>query len=621
MIAMRHPFGTNFDSGVPLASEEDFRLLYVECHNMSRRRLTEWLTAGRAPLVLCGQIGSGKSTLLTKCLDDTHQRPDVEIRFDGDVIRQTAGGFWRATLSAILSAAIEKRADLGFSRLPGELAGLGGGDWNGLLNAMAPRVDSIAHAATRRRIEDALEETPEVPDGTANALLQALQSRIGHPPLILATGLDKYGPNSPAIFSLRNCTRHLSAYRTLFELNAVHLFVTGPWKGLEHVVLTGLPEETLHHLLARRLGQYAPVRESLVPRIASLSGGNPRQALRLLSAFEQQKQHVGPSNGEALQLAVRQVVRDFFAYAEAPAAELLRAVQSAGHLESGLLSLPADKETALLALYGNWVLLQGEPENGTAWPAQVNPIVEEVIRLPVCPEAPDEAALKRHAKQAGMSSAGIGLGVTLTEAERRSARWDLQRVVEYGAPSKLSELLDAVSAGLLSRRRQDRTILVYRNPDLVGPLQEYLFAAANTYEGQLCRHEQVKGGRSEEPVEKILRLLWERNDVLSLQLDGAWTGEQIAALDKQRDKLLSREILLWLPEPEVERFLRGWEHLRDLCQLFVVDDELLAAIPTKEILTELELLDKEHPPEQTPEAVRVGHLKTLLKLLAHPEGG
>ena len=262
------------------------------------------------------------------------------------------------------------------------------------------------------------------------------------------------------------------------------------------------------------------------------------------------------------------------------------------------------------------MLLQGLPETGTAWPALVNPIVEAELQFPVRPEDPDEAALERYAEQAGMSSEGVGLGMVSNEAQRRIARSDLQRVIEYGAPSKLSELLDAISAALLTRRRQDRTILVYKNAALVAPLQEYLFAAANEYESQQCRHVQVQGGgEPEEPVANILQLLSEPIDVLSLHLDESWTDKQISELDKQRDRFMSREILFWLPAAQAERFLRGWEHLRQLCQLFVIEDELLGSLSAKEIRTELKGLEKERPTKDSPEAIRVHHLKILLKLL------
>ncbi|MBI2926037.1 MAG: hypothetical protein HYY24_10065 [Verrucomicrobia bacterium] len=621
MNTTRHPFGTNLDSGIPLTSEEDFRLLFVECQSDSRRRLTEWLTAGSGPLLLCGQIGSGKTTLLAKCLLDTGQRPNVEIRFDCDVIRQTAGGFWRAVLLAISEAAARSGVDFSFSRLPKELAGLESGDWDGLMAAMAPRVDSVAHAERRRQIEDALEATLEVTVGTVTKLLQSLHAKAGRPPIVLATGLDKYAPQSPAMFLLLDCVRPLLECRSVFELNAVHLFGSGPWEGIERVLLTGLPDAASHELLRRRLGRYAPTRQTLVPKISQLAGGNPRQALRLLSAFEQSKQHVRTSDAEALQTAVRQAARDFFAFAEAPAPELLKSVQRQGLIESGLLALPGDKETARLALYGNWVLLQGVPVNGTAWPARVNPVVEAVMQFPVRAESPEEAALKRFAEQAGMSSTGIGLGSIGSEKAQEVAQWNLRGVLEYGTPSKLSEILDAISAALLSRRRHDRTILVYRNAELVDPLREYLFASANAYEVQRCRHAEVIGGESEQPVEKILQLLSAQDDVLSLHLRGSWTDDQISALDKQRDKLLGREILLWLPEAQARRFLRGWEHLRQLCQLFVVEDELLASLPQSEIRAELELLGRANHEAQTPEAIRIGHLKALLSLLDLSKAG
>jgi hypothetical protein len=72
----RHRFGINLDEGIPLSSEEDFELLYVDCFKDAYNRLRQWIENGDKPLLLGGQIGAGKSTLIHRVFIDNTRKPD-----------------------------------------------------------------------------------------------------------------------------------------------------------------------------------------------------------------------------------------------------------------------------------------------------------------------------------------------------------------------------------------------------------------------------------------------------------------------------------------------------------------------------------------------------------------
>ena len=50
-------------------------------------------------------------------------------------------------------------------------------------------------------------------------------------------------------------------------------------------------------------------------------------------------------------------------------------------IDTSLITLPGDRDTAKKAIYGNWILITGSFKNGS-WPAVVNPLIKsDVIEL------------------------------------------------------------------------------------------------------------------------------------------------------------------------------------------------------------------------------------------------
>ena len=116
--------------------------------------------------------------------------------------------------------------------------------------------------------------------------------RTGDRPMILfAFGIDKFEPGSTAYFALTDILQTLSAYKTLFEVNAVHLFYghllyDGSGMGkMEKIIINPLRGEQIREMLVKRLGRYAKTYRDDVALLAGYSWGIPRQALRLLDSF------------------------------------------------------------------------------------------------------------------------------------------------------------------------------------------------------------------------------------------------------------------------------------------------------------------------------------------------
>jgi len=616
----RHPFGINLDAGVPLVTQEDFDLLFVDAYEAASARIQQWLAAGEDPLVVGGQIGSGKTTLLERGMLVCGRRADIEVRLDLDVVRTTAGGFWRALLVSVLQAGMACGVDFARWELPQELASLAPDDWEGLVRVLQAHNPSLEHAGRRRCAEDDLEEATEAISAFLDEVHRALQARLGRRPVVLASGLDKLAPGRAPLHLAEGVLRLLRGWKTLFECNSVQLFVAGPLSKLDRVVIAGMGDDAIEEALGRRLGCYRQAREAALSDLVRLSGGNPRQMVRFLGAFERAKTDLQVTDEAAAGTAVREVSRDLFAFSEAPDTELLRAVRSDRGIGAGIVAGSTDQESARLALYGNWILIRGEPREGTLWPAIPNPLLDERMSYAAHPEEPEAALLRQYAHATGMSEIGLDLGVVARE-EPEALRDAMARILEQEVTTKIADVLDALSAALLVSGRHDPAMLVFRSPALVTPISEALFAAANTYEPHVCVHRVVRGtGRQQAPPD-LLDAVRETADVLSLELVGDWSDDEILAIDRLREELTRFETLLWVPAERAPIFLRRWDHLRQMARLVVLDDEVLEQMSRDDVQADLAAIEDLVDAEDTPFGRRVGHLRALLKHLETRRGG
>ncbi|PIP38984.1 MAG: hypothetical protein COX19_09610, partial [Desulfobacterales bacterium CG23_combo_of_CG06-09_8_20_14_all_51_8] len=601
----RNRFGINIDEGIPLVSEPDFELLYVPCFGETAERLNSWLVEGDKPLLLGGQIGSGKSTLINKAIQEAGRLPDVTLHFDQEVLNLDAGDFWSIALAGLLETAFAKGIDLNFCKLPEELGQYQADDWPALLEGLRPRTFSMASFNAKMTLRKKVAKNATYIAKIIVEIGRLLEASVKRPLFIFATGLDKFDPLSPTFFAMQDIVVALAEFKTLYEVNAAHLFQKpgSPLYPLDRLFISVLKSDEVIEMLAKRMGVYAqPVRQEL-EILANWSGGNPRQALRLLSHFETARKTRKRNTGESLAVAIRETTGDFFAYSPKPSDELIKTIRRSGTIGAAMFTLPGDKDTALRALYGNWIFIR-EKSSDASWAATVNPLVKMVFNGATPLEDQEVKLLRDYAMIAGISPSGLG-PCRIDEKERKKKEaeeppwkfkeksgdqllWEfIASGVEQPIQTNLSETLDVLADALLSKDRADRAILAYKDDNLTEAARAYLFAKANSYEYQRCKHIVITGGPGMQPMTEIEAFLSEDTDIFSVEFAGKWENSQLEALDKQRDRFINHQMLWWIPFNDLKDYLPHWTQLRQLFELFVLEDELLGSISEEEVRADL----------------------------------
>lgn len=608
----RNQHGVNLDLGVPLESEWEFQNLFVPVQKDLQVELERWLECGDSAFFIGGQIGSGKSTIIQKVIQSSQVKPDIEFHFDREGSNLTLSDFWRIILAGLIGNALHIEADLSSLNLPEELAMLESQQWQELLTILKPPLISQILYLKRKIIQEKIQELPGFIEDACTHILNRIEAKVARKPLLFASGIDKYFPGSAAFFDLKGPLEFLMTHKTLFELNIVHIFHY-PFYANSHQwhIIYAMPKKLLHHLLKKRMGIYSKSVEKYISVASRWSGGNPRQALRMFIALQKTK---GKTLDEITIKAIQTLFLEYFANSPKPEDQLLNAINQQNYLEPTILSLPSDKETAQRAVYGNWVLLQGQEKEDGKVKAIVNPIVLYSVELKVKPDDPEVQLLKRYAKQKQMSSVGLDFNhqIMLPELWKMILKTEIEQPLQ----SNLVEILEVLKSSLFSNKRSDRIIIAYRQSDILEAARSYIFAKANTYEYQSFKHFSIQDSSEIPPAVKLIELLNENIDIISIDFTGdAWTEQSLNEIDKIRDLLLERQMIWWIHEKSLSRNLRYWTQIRQLFQIYVLEDQLLASLSREEVKSDITFFESIGEDENPEIANIIKNLGIVLKYL------
>ena len=661
-------FGINLDEGIAL-TEENLDKFYVSCFEDDFQKIIDWLKDDtiETPLLFGGQIGSGKSTLITKIFSEKRPKPDITLKFDKEGLNLDEGDFLSIILSGFIKKAIELSLNLSFSELPAEVFGLSTNDWQGIVNILYPEKFSMKlfekKIVARKMIAKHNKYIIEVIYKIGNILINNVES----PLFIFASGIDKYDTKSAAFLSLNSSIKILSNYKTMFEVNAVHLFIadiTSPFSfNNEKVFIPIVSDKEIIEIINKRMGVYSePIKEEL-ELITRWSGGNPRQAIRLLTHYQSARKNKALDKTGRLANAIKRTTDDLFAYSNKPSSDLIRIILKDKRIETSLLNLTGDKETAQGALYGNWIFITQSSTNGS-WPAIVNPLVKPFFEngKNIMAE-PEQKLLSQYAEINEMSATGLGFNILSATDDHTGNSWSqdstvmilnaeddhkednneenktkiiyknpfrngdellwdyLSRGIENPLPLNLIEILDIISAALLSIDRKDRIIVGYRDKKILNAARAYLFAKANSYEYQRFEHLTLLGGKDKEPIKKLEEIMDLDTDIISLEFSGKWTDKQLNALDKYRDRFIKCQMIWWIPLEDLKNYLPHWVQLRELFEFFILEDELLGSLSIKDIESDLAFYEDLVESDESAESSMVENLNIVLDYLKENRGG
>ncbi len=590
----RNRFGINLDEGIPLITETDYTLLYVDCFSDITKKLNSWIETKKTPLLISGQIGSGKSTLINKALHESATKPDITLHFDQESLNLGIGDFWGIVLAGFINTSIKQNVDLSFSILPKELGGYQSNDWSALLEGLEPKTFSLDSYLKKVELRKKISEISDYISHIVTEIGRCIQDTLNRPLFLFCSGVDKFDMSSAAFFSIQEVIPTLCEFKTLFEVNIVHLFTkigTPLYSVGDRLLISTAKNEDMTEMLYKRMGIYAQTISREIDILSHWSGGNPRQAIRLLSHYETAIQNRQHNNSESIAIAINETTSDFFSYSPKPSADLMKVTSRAARIETSLISLPGDKDTARMAIYGNWILINGTSD-GTSLPVSINPLIKATFEVSLTIEPPETRLWAAYAASTSTSATGLGMKLHDEKGMKKSGDqllWEyLSSGVEEPIHLNISKSLDLLGGALLSSDRADRVIIAFKDHDVIEAARSYLFAKANSYEYQRCNHFIFEGGSNKQPLFELERHLQEKMDIISLEFSGQWDSAQLEALDKQRDKFIDYQMIWWIPYNNLKKYLIHWTQLRQLFEIFVLEDELLGSLSSDEIVQDLE---------------------------------
>ena len=599
------------DEGVALATPEDFKLLYVENKSGCEKDLLTWLKSGSTPLLLGGQIGCGKTTAIEHAVQMSGVQPDITCHFDRNNLNLSSLDAWVIVFAGIARCAAVKHAKLVEMVFPQmrKVFGKTPTAWMNSASQVLLESYSSQSLAKHHLLKAALEPWLEHLPGMLRDILEKLEQAEGKRLLVFAAGVDKFEPGSAAYFNLSDVLGALATGRTLFELNATHLFTNDRWtQGLNKTMLVAADGTWIEQMLKKRLGVYANAYDHELAELAKYSGGIARQAIRLLDAFLSLQMKNTDSAARILG-SIQKVNQDFFAFTRRPDEKLMRIIDKQKALETSLVFLPGDKESAMLAVFGNWIILS-RPLNESQWAAIVNPVVVgEFPALP--PDEPEMALLKEYAKQHGMTETGLEFKKTLVGWQEKFCD-SLETPVEFN----VTQMLDLISSALLSRDRDDRIIVAFEQDSNLAAVLAYLKAKSNTYEYQTWHHCVIEGGDGQTPLIKMLDAFATKAiDIYSMELRGEFTPEQLRELNVRRDAFIGKQLIWWVPKEQLRKYMEEWTQLRQLFKVFVLEDDMVKALKAEEIQADLEFMEELVETEGSAPSEYVKNLRIVLVYL------
>ncbi len=626
----RREYGINLDDGVALSTDEEFRQLYVPCNPDETAYLKEWFADDTHKAVLLGgQIGSGKTTLIkdvSRSFIDAHI---ITVHFDTDPIEPSEGGYSMLLFGRILQVCLKAAVEVdGCGIALSDFPSIDEDSWQAFADKTTSWPSNLQEAGGLRDACEAMSGNAELVRKACGELLDRLRDITLREPIIIAEGIDKFNPDTPEYFSLKDTLTFLAKRKSLFEVNAVHIFKERVFHpGIRKLFIGGIGEGMLVQMLRKRLGSYATVYQDAFSFIVDYSGGNARQAMRLLSAYYFQRAKHQNDHAEAIALACHQVGRDLLnvPYGHFPT-DIFTVVKRDNYIEGSLFTDPDHKtsEGANDAVYRNWLFIQDEPDPGTPtqWPAIINPLIDEAIEWKAdTPRTPEEESVRKWAKDHDISPIGLNLPVD----DNGKPAWDkFWKEIESSSFSNrdalnILVLIEEIAAGLFSVERQDRIIITFRERANLEAVKDFLVGEANTYSLFPCEEITLEGGEGREPVIELLMWLADQypNRIYSVELIGKWTEAQLRDLERRRDILDNLQMLWWIQQDDLKRYLRFWPQLRQFFRIYRLEDELWRGISMEEIQADIDFI-KDMSDESDPEGAR--RLRNVLVYLKEAGG-
>jgi hypothetical protein len=587
----RNRYGINFDLGIPLVSEDDFALLYVELEPHKMQRLIKWIkNENESPIIVSGQIGTGKTTFITKAFKETKQNPDIKICFDTDVPFYVQGAFWGVFLGKVIEFASKKNVDLIPFQLSKDLLFTESEEPDKLVAALCKKPITLSDFNEKRKLFNIIDENIEAIQKQIEDIIKLIENKIERKLFVFAEGVDKFENFRAEYTSLLDLLNFISKYKTLFEANFIHLFgSTEKWQKSKKLLLNNVSYDKVSETLIKRLGVYHETRADILPILSQLSGGNLRQGLRLLMEYDFASGKMSKDEKESIEYSCQRVREDFLNMTTSVIEpELFKAIKRDKYITTGVISDLVSREYTQNAVYLNWILIKDEADEQLKWPATVNPLLLPAIdSIKDIPDSPEVEMLKKWAEAHDVSH--FGLEIDTAMVDQNNLFGILNNVSNRFITLNISSIFEKMASFFLNDVRKDKIIIAYENPILVNLANDYLLGRAGVFKPGKYKEIILGDEKGEKIFEKILSEINGRDyDGYSVFFKNKLHQDDLVTIDKKRDSLIDYKMIWWIQFEHLKSYFIYWTHLRQLFKIYRLEEDILSNITKEEIEEDLE---------------------------------
>jgi len=534
-----------------LTNQEEFDLLYVDWLTEQTKRFETWLQDQSANSVaVTGQIGCGKTTFIKRAFFKTLTKPDITINLES-ISYISAGSFWAAFLLELLKYAKQNNIETqkyGFHILYDSVI-------TSIEEFIAILEPSINLEFLKRQeiIFSKIENNVHHLKIVISDLCKKIEERLGRKIFIYAEGVDKFNTSEYLYLLNKELLNFLHNFKTLYETNLVHVFCNDEWRmNTEQIVLTTASNQVIKEMFKKRLGIYAIEFEAVMPELFKLSGGNFRQALRLLTSYEFSIRKIHTSKTEALEYAGKVVRQDLLSINSSDI-ELLKVIHKDGYIKDSTI---INDRSGNLAVFSNQIFITSEKDKSNNWQAIANPLLCETVN---------------------------NFRATVNE--------DFE-IENYGQIAKfeLKRIFNSLASYFLNKGRNEINVIAYNDLEIAKILNDYLVGRAGAYDELLYQDFEI----SNTNVHELYNTEDKYYDGISCFFLEDLDSENIKLLEINRNRLIKRNMIWWIHENHIYKYISEWFHLRQFMRFFNLETDIVSRIEIQDVeqdIEDLELLD------------------------------
>ena len=601
--------GMTIDLGYPL-SETEMEDLFIDMFPELKERCVEWFQDIKnvRPMMLAGQIGTGKTTLINKVFLESGVEPDLRLSFDKDDFDVSIGGFlgyvFFKTLKTLENVKIDVR------KWGDDLSKASGISLDETIAVFFFKKFDAQANLIRKIILNLFKDQEDNYKVQLAEMIETLSDTLGRPPLIYCEGIDKYPFSGGDIRLLSPTLSVLSklAGKLLYELNLVYVVnLDLEWQRQDAsmAILTSSNETKIMELLKRRTGIYSNYREAIFPILAKLSGGNPRQAVRLQAEFEYGYEKLKKPKDEAISYACDRVRSDFLRSGDVGfSLEHLKIVKRDGFF------VPSEEPP----LYWNWILAIAEPSIGKI-PVKINPLLLPAIESfeGLTPEDPEVEKLKLWAQEHDTSP----FGLTIPAEMKIEGFIDEMNKSELMEPAlSIEKIFNELASFFLSQRFNSLYLILYQDLEVARLASDYICGKASVLAEKWFADEVIDENISS--FNQYTELL-ERHYGLSLFYNESLGPDDVIWCEIKRDQLIGKRIIFWAKKDKGISYLNVWPHLRQFIRVFELEKEIWRDISLEDIEEDLKLLEELTVPDEKKIISKEKLSRVLMSLQKKPE--